>query len=201
VLKAFKPQKPLKVDVVQILGATGSRDFNTDGMEIARSFAGMLNGACHLLQTPLVVQNKLTRDLLLNEPDIAQPLRLAEQADVVVIGIGSSHHEVSALVRAGYLTREESDKMLSIGAVGDICGRPIDILGNPLAVDLNDRIVGIELDKLKKIPRRIGVAAGTQKGEAVLGAIRGGYVNALVIDEGAALSLLSHETVAVSGRE
>ncbi len=59
-------------------------------------------------------------------------------------------------------------------------------------MELNNRIVGIELDKLRGNPAQDRVAVGAQKGEAVLGAIRGGYVSSLIIDEGAALSLLSH---------
>ena len=43
-------------------------------------------------------------------------------------------------------------------------------------------MAGISLDTLKKIVRRVGVAGGRAKKDAVLGAIRGGFINVLITD-------------------
>ena len=39
------------------------------------------------------------------------------------------------------------------------------------------------LEEFKKIPIRVGVAYGLDKKEAILGVLRGGYVNVLITDE------------------
>lgn len=194
-VQAFRPVKKLHVDIVQLLGGTGARDLNTDGLELARNFARVLKGNCYILQAPLIVQNKVVKDLLLAEPDISQHFERASKVDVAVVGIGSNRPEVSALLRAGYLSKEESEDLLSMGVVGDICGNQIDINGNLCPIDLNERTIGIRLEQLKRIPLVIGLAAGTEKAESILGGLRGKIINSLITDESTALSLINLESI------
>jgi DNA-binding transcriptional regulator LsrR (DeoR family) len=53
--------------------------------------------------------------------------------------------------------------------------------------------IGIELADLKKIPKVLGVAGGVHKVEAILGALRGGFLNVLVTNEIAGIRLLGLE--------
>ena len=46
----------------------------------------------------------------------------------------------------------------------------------------NKQIIGVNLNKLKKVPYAIGIASGVHKAEAIRGAIEGGYINVLVTD-------------------
>ena len=89
------------------------------------------------------------------------------------------------------MSAEEAEELLRAGAVGDICGRHFDVNGEMANFPLNERVVGIDPLQLQKIPCRIGVAAGAWKAEAILGAMRGTWINVLVTDEEAALRLLS----------
>jgi DNA-binding transcriptional regulator LsrR (DeoR family) len=137
-----------------------------------------------------VVRSRAVRDSLLEEPDIRRTLQLAAALDIALVGIGSSYPAASALVRSGHLTKEQSAALLRRGAVGNILGRHLDVNGRLCAVPLNERIVGVQPEKLKKIPLVVGVAAGGLKAEAILGAVRGGYINALVTDEAAGQGML-----------
>jgi lsr operon transcriptional repressor len=58
-------------------------------------------------------------------------------------------------------------------------------------IELNRRMVGIELKDLQDIEQVIGVAGGEAKAEAILGALRGGHINVLVTDDGAAGKVLT----------
>jgi DNA-binding transcriptional regulator LsrR (DeoR family) len=44
--------------------------------------------------------------------------------------------------------------------------------------------------ELRYIPKVVGVAAGVHKAEAILGALRGGFLDVLVTNEEAAIGLL-----------
>lgn len=189
-VEAFRPPRLYRVDVVQLMGGLGARDLSMDGTNLAYKLAGKLNGECHVIQAPLVVRNRAVRDSLLEEPDIRRTLRLAAGLDIALVGIGSSYPEASALVRSGHLSREQSAALLRRGAVGNILGRQLDIHGRLCDVPLNGRIVGLQPEKLRKIPLVVGVAAGAPKAEAILGAVRGGFINALVTDESAAQAIL-----------
>ena len=114
----------------------------------------------------------------------------AAHADIAFLGIGTPEPQYSALVRAGYITDEQSEELNRSGAEGMICGYFFDIDGTPIDSVLNRRVVSIDLERLKTIPQRVAVAAGERKAIALLGAIRSGYVNGLVVDESAARQLL-----------
>jgi lsr operon transcriptional repressor len=58
---------------------------------------------------------------------------------------------------------------------------------------IHDRRIGIELSELAQIPKVVGVAGGQHKAEAILGALRGGYLDVLVTNELTALRLLALE--------
>ena len=189
-VEAFRPARLYRVDVVQLMGGLGARDLSMDGTNLAYKLCGKLNGECHVIQAPLVVRSRAVRDSLLEEPDIRRTLQLAAALDIALVGIGSSYPAASALVRSGHLTKEQSAALLRRGAVGNILGRHLDVNGRLCAVPLNERIVGVQPEKLKKIPLVVGVAAGGLKAEVILGAVRGGYINALVTDEAAGQGML-----------
>jgi len=50
--------------------------------------------------------------------------------------------------------------------------------------------VGIDAEALFRIPRRVGVAAGSDKADAVRAALAGGLISTLIVDETLARSLL-----------
>jgi DNA-binding transcriptional regulator LsrR (DeoR family) len=80
--------------------------------------------------------------------------------------------------------------------VGDILGQFFDAAGRVVPLPIHDRRIGIELSDLAQIPKVVGVAGGLHKVEAILGALRGGYLDVLVTNELAALRLLELERAA-----
>lgn len=126
---------------------------------------------------------------MLQEPRIRETLRLARRADLALVGIGAP--EVYSLLRAGYLDREALAQLRTQGVVGDVCARHYDAQGRVLDIELNQRIVGIELQALHDIEQVTGVAGGEAKAEAILGALRGGHVNVLITDDATARKVLA----------
>ena len=95
-----------------------------------------------------------------------------------------------SFLRAGLLKRSELAQLRNDGAAGEMCGRFFDIYGNPAVTPINDRIIGIELAKLRQIPTVLAVACGTVKAQAILGALRGRYLTVLATDDLAARAVL-----------
>jgi DNA-binding transcriptional regulator LsrR (DeoR family) len=56
---------------------------------------------------------------------------------------------------------------------------------------LDDRVIGVTFDQLKKIPCVVGVAGGLHKLEVVRAALRGGWLDALVTDHHLARCLVA----------
>jgi DNA-binding transcriptional regulator LsrR (DeoR family) len=113
------------------------------------------------------------------------------EASAALVGIGSI--DPSPLLResGNAWGATEQAELMRRGAVGDICLRFIDEFGNPVASDLDDRVVGIDLAIFRRIPRRIAVAGGPAKVAAIRAALRGGWINVLVTDLSSARAVLS----------
>jgi len=180
-----------QLTVVQLVGAVGEGNPLIDGPDLARLLAGVYGGEYRYLHAPLIVEDAHAREVLLGEPRIRETLALACRADVALVGIGAPQPAVYSLLRAGYVDREALAQLRAQGVVGDICARHYDAQGRVLDIELNQRIIGIELEALHDIEQVIGVAGGEAKAEAILGALRGGHVNVLVTDETTARRVLA----------
>ena len=66
---------------------------------------------------------------------------------------------------------------------------------------LDDRVVGIDANTLRKIPRRIGIAGGQSKHSAIHAAVTGGWVNVLITDTATAAALLQFEAAAIPDKD
>ena len=109
---------------------------------------------------------------------------------MALAGIGSL--PPSPLLRASGNAADlaDQDRLHAAGAVGDVCQRFFDSAGNLVPSDLDDRVVGIDADTLRKVPRRIGIAGGEANTPLSTRQSRGGWVNVLITDTGTAAALL-----------
>jgi DNA-binding transcriptional regulator LsrR (DeoR family) len=67
--------------------------------------------------------------------------------------------------------------------------RYFDAQGQAVKSHLDNRVLGIDKRHLLQIPRRIGVAGGSRKHEAIRAALLGGWINTLVTDSQTAMFL------------
>lgn len=146
-------------------------------------------GRLHMIPSPLITSRAATARALLNEPAVQEVIAMARTADYALIGIGALEEDAS-LVRGGYLTNEELAAYRAQGAVGDVLGRFLDHLGQPLDLEIHDRIVGIDLPSLAAIARVIGVAGGAHKVAAIRAVLAGGTLDMLITDEPTAHALV-----------
>ena len=58
---------------------------------------------------------------------------------------------------------------------------------------INDRVIGIDLEDLRAIPRVVAVARGLPKAQSILGALRGKFLSVLATDDLTARAVLELE--------
>ena len=189
-VELLKPERKIPIKVVQLFGAAIPNS-QTDGFDVVRRAATTYGGECYYIHAPLFVDNAETRDALLENPHIKETLRIAENADIVVTGIGSLESALSpSQTWLGYLSDEAIAELKKKGAVGHICAHHYDLIGNVLPIKIHEGIVGVGLELLKKVPVVIGVASGIEKARAILGALNGKLINTLITDDSTAERVL-----------
>jgi len=174
--------------LVQIGGGLGIIE-GTDNPALTTMLGQKLSAEAYLIQAPIIVQSKAIRDSLFKENIIRETIEIARKADLVMFGVGLIGPE-SLLWKSGLLTESDATKLKMAGAVGAICGRFFDERGNRCLHDLTERTIGLNLNELKKIKHKILISAGVEKYHAVLGALKGGLVDVLIIDLDTAEPLL-----------
>ncbi|NPV77717.1 MAG: sugar-binding transcriptional regulator [Anaerolineae bacterium] len=192
-VRAMRPMSYPHVEVVQLVGGMGAQKPSAIGSLLAPLLADLLGCTCHYLPAPTITESAAVRNAFMQERSIRETLDLAFRADIALVGIGSIKPEVNTPYKLGIINDEELQSLLSAGAVGNVCGYFYDIHGNFLDVDVNHRLVGIELKDLVHIPTVIGVSGGVQKAEGILGALRGKYINILITDDRTARRILEIE--------
>lgn len=140
---------------------------------------------------PLLSKSAKEKDILHSLGHVATILELAKQADVTIVGIGHVA-ENSPIFLDGFVNRNELEVLDKAGAVGEMIGWIYDQQGNLVKGAVNNRVASAPL---QVDPDNIvfGIAAGEVKVNAILGALRGKRINALITNEHTAELLLEND--------
>ena len=184
------PEIPLsKVRVVQVIGASGSKgDARIDGPDLAALLATKLNASHQFLHSPLFLDSKEACASLKSQKQIRDTLDLANQSDLVLLGIGTidADPKFSSIFRSGFLNETEVLQLKNNGGIGNICGLIIDEKGCIMDIEINRRVMAVDLNALKNNGRKIiGVAAGSRKSQAIQAVLAGGWLDVLITDQSA----------------
>ena len=190
-IQQLNPTRHVDMNVVQILGALGSGNPLIEGPDLVREIATLYGATYRYLFTPMIVESEQTRNLLLQEPNVQETLALGRSADAVILGIGAHAAETSGLIWTGYLNQKDIAFLRSRGAVGHMCAQHFDDQGRELDVSFNRRVISIGLEALRNIETVIAVAGSQEKAPAILGALRGNYIDVLITDDKAAQNMLA----------
>ncbi|MGM0886901.1 MAG: sugar-binding transcriptional regulator [Bacillota bacterium] len=143
----------------------------------------------YIVPTPLLVSSKDIADHLLAEKQVKKILEMIPHSNITVIGIGALNDRAT-LVKEGYLNANDFEILKTKGAVGDLLSQFYDINGHVLDLDFHKKLISTEIDVLKSLNRVVAVAGGLDKKDAIIGALKGGYIDVLITDELVAQSLV-----------
>lgn len=186
--------------VTQLMGGLASVAASVSAEELGRTLAQNLHAQFVPLLAPAVVSNPRTRNTLLNEESISRVLEVSRSASVALVGIGSRGSASSEDVLKQFHLNKSQFDLVSKGYAGDISARFYDTQGKSVSSEMDNRVVGLTLEEIAAIPQVIGVAAGAEKAQGVLGAARARLIDTLVTDVACATELLQLSTLAKAAR-
>ena len=180
-------------EFVTLLGGSGNIDFQIHANDlterIARNYRGSIT---HPLYAPICFDNESLSIGIREDPKIKKVMDMMQHLDAAFIGVDGDIDSSTTIMTCN-IPNEFIDILRRENAVGNICARFFDIHGDPCARDLNERIIAISLDALKRTPLIVAVAGGRHKVKSLIGAARGGYYNILISDEATALEMLESD--------
>ncbi len=175
------------LEVVSVMGGL-TRGSDLNSFEITTRLADLCNAQHSYFTAPLYAGSAAARDTVMGLDVFTEVLDKIRNVDAMAMAAGDMSRR-SLLMRDGLPADIALDELRAAGAVGDVLGCVIDAQGRPLDHPINERVIGIGLADLRRIPNVILAAGGPHK-LAVLRAILGlGVIDSLVTDEATARAL------------
>lgn len=179
--------------IVELLGGVGHPVLQHLATTSTENFAKITNSNPVFLRLPGVVSSPFMKQALL-EGDVHARQAISEYAnlDIALVGVGPAETSAHINEQSNFFSAEQFKLARKAGAVGEINLRFINEDGEPVKTELDDLVIGIELQQLRKVDLKIGVSGGLSKKHATLAAARGKWVDVLVTDTETAKFMLDN---------
>lgn len=179
IVQYFKDNGASNITCVPLIGGVEGRiessyHVNTVTYEASRH----LNGSALLIDAPAFASSPEIRDILLSSEFNQTLIKYWKHTDIAFVGIGSLKASNS---RWHFYYGDKIFKNVELNHItGDVCAHYFDKQGQHIPSSLDDLLISISIEDLKKIPYRIGVAESIDKAEAIKAAMLGNYINVLI---------------------
>lgn len=188
-ISAVSRHLPQKVthnsSVVQLNGAANTLTTGIDyASEIMSRFGVAYGATVEQFSVPAFFDDPVTKDAMWRERAIRRVLDIQKRMDIALFGLGSTFSDIPSHVHiGGYLDDADYASLTASDVVGDVAAVFYRSDGSFDGITVNARSSGPALETLARVPRRVGIVSGRSKLPALQGALAGGFITDLIIDE------------------
>jgi DNA-binding transcriptional regulator LsrR (DeoR family) len=187
--ECLEPRPVADLTVLQLVGSMATPyGFSAD--VCSSNVAHKLGATCVNLHVPAILSEARIARMLRAETLIAAQFDAINSFNKTLFAVGSCDED-SHVVSSGVATRQDLAWYLGQGAVGVLCGRFIDRAGAHIEGPLDDRMMAVDLARMRQRDAGILVVAGPERITAAVAAIKGGYATHLVTSAGQAEGMLA----------
>lgn len=174
---ALGPLPP--ADIVQLVGPLSAAGYSTaQSSGLVHALGRHSGGQVWALPTPLIVDSPQVAASLRAMEEVRTALDAADSLDVATVSIGAWSAGASTLWAR--LRPDEQQRAHDAGVVAEICGILLDGSGAVWHSAMEDRVIGVRPDQLRRA-RVIAAAPAVGRPEAVIAAARSGLVDDIVL--------------------
>lgn len=185
-LTAFTNEYPYElkedINIVPLEGGMGRKHVEIHANQLAYELANKMGGKCSYLYAPAIVESKDLYERLIEMEDINAVVEEARNVDMAIIGLGNPFND-STLNSVGYTQEADIKKLREAGVAGDIGFRFFDENGLAVENPLEKKLIGVSFNDLKRIKRVVAIVSGVTKIDTIRAALKGEFIDVLVIDQ------------------
>lgn len=190
--RLIEPRQQSEIQsVVEMLGDLGSPMLQHEADVATLQMAKAFEAEAIFLRAPGVMHTAELCNFAMADAHVQRALRHLDEVDIAFVGIGPADFHGPLTEGDNFFSREQLAAVRAAGAVGQLHQRFIDAIGNEVETPLNDLVIGMTLDQLRNAGRRIAVAGGAAKHQALAAALTGEWIDVLVTDVNSANYLLA----------
>jgi len=182
--------RPMAV-VVPLVGGWDSSNPHLNSNEIARHMAERIGAGVRLLHAPGLLDSEATTLALLSDSAVTATTRFWDELRLALVGMsGAPRFSPGYGTVMDRLDEDGRARLAEKGAVGDVAGHLVRLDGSFVQDEWERRTISIPIETLRRVPRVVGIAAGTNKIETIVAGARTGLLNLLITDEPTAAAAL-----------
>ncbi|PYE84840.1 sugar-binding transcriptional regulator [Pseudoroseicyclus aestuarii] len=171
---------------VSLMGGL-TRNYAANPHDVMHRLAEKTGAEAHVIPVPFFANSPADRDVLLAQRGVAEVMRMAAEAPLMVVGIGTAQPDAQ-LVASRMIDLEEIAEVRRLGGVGEVLGHFFDEAGRVVDSALSARTVSPPVGSLGG-RRLVAIAGGIEKLRGIRSVLRSGLVTGLIIDERTAQAL------------
>lgn len=171
-----------QLKITPLIGGIGLSEVRFHSNHLAFVLSEKYNCDVSYFYAPAIADTLEVKEALLNTELISEIIDEGKHVDLAILGV-SDPIRSSTYKKLKYISKEEAALLKSEHAIGDIGSTIFTADGTPLKKGFSQRLLGIELKDIKKIPRVVIVATGKEKAESIQALLNMNVITDLVIDE------------------
>ena len=187
-LASFRPPRRDNCKVVSLLGGIVAVH-QTNPIDYTWRLASQLGAECYMFLAPLLVDSIETKRALTDKCGLSTLYELAKNLDLAIVSCGDIGPDSTSLSE-GFISKQTLQELVAAGCVCDTMFNFLDAEGQSVDHPINERVMSIDLDTLKKARHIVLASGGAQRAIAVRATIKRIGCHTLITDEAAAKALL-----------
>ncbi|MCL6706465.1 sugar-binding transcriptional regulator [Pseudomonas sp. R2.Fl] len=187
-LSGFRPPRRENCKVVSLLGGIVAVH-QTNPIDYTWRLANQLGAECYMFLAPLLVDSTATKRALIDECGLKTIYDLAEELDLAIVSCGDIGPHSTSLSE-GFISHQTLKELIAAGCVCDTMFNFLDAEGRAVDHPINERVMSVDLDTLKKARHIVIVSGGAHRAIPIHATMKRIGCNTLITDEAAARELL-----------
>ncbi len=189
VIKSINLQKEYKINIFATMGGVGLQNSNYQSSNLVKMLGERTSGNYYQLYLPLIVKNKEIKDSLIEASIIKTILGDITKVDYFISSVGTIFRNTGMYLLGGF--KSEDIKILNTcGVVGEIGLNFYNKEGEFVKTGLEDRLINININEVRRVKSKVLIAFGNEKIEAILGCLKTGVIDVFITDTITAESLI-----------
>jgi Transcriptional regulator, contains sigma factor-related N-terminal domain len=187
-LSGFRPPRRENCKVVSLLGGIVAVH-QTNPIDYTWRLANQLGAECYMFLAPLLVDSIATKRALIEDCGLKTIYDLAEELDLAIVSCGDIGPHSTSLSE-GFISHQTLKELIAAGCVCDTMFNFLDAEGRAVDHPINERVMSVDLDTLKKAKHIVIVSGGAHRAVPIHATVKRIGCNTLITDEAAARELL-----------
>ncbi|MEM9317955.1 MAG: sugar-binding domain-containing protein [Pseudomonadota bacterium] len=176
----MEPLNRPELEITSVMGGL-SKGSDVNSYEITTRLGDLCNARHSYFTAPVYAASVESRKILRDQKEFRGSIEKIRAADGLALAAGDMN--TSLLLADGLPDDLTKAELQAAGAVGDIMGYFLDASGAKIDHEINQRLLGLELEDLDRLPNVIVAAGGAGKVPIIRAILRRGCVDHLITDE------------------